>query len=166
MTNVKAPCTWAQRKDRLFVTIELKDTKNLNVTFAEDKISFSVEGVRAGAESAKYETELELFGKINPEESYYRATDQKVEIVGMKKESGPHWDKLLTQPMKLTKAWLTTNWSLYVEEEDEEEEGNKGVEGFGGYGNKSNLLTTQVDSDDEGGVDDRPGDIADIMSDN
>ena len=130
MANVKAPCTWAQRKDKLFLTVELKDTKDLNVVFEEEKIKFSVEGVRAGADSTKYEMELELFGKIKPEDSYYRATDQKIEIVGIKTESGPHWDKLLTQPTKLTKTWLTTNWSLYVEEEDEDEEGNKGIEKY------------------------------------
>eukprot|EP01064_Diplonema_japonicum_P016810 TRINITY_DN24841_c0_g1_i1.p1 TRINITY_DN24841_c0_g1~~TRINITY_DN24841_c0_g1_i1.p1 ORF type:complete len:180 (+),score=58.46 TRINITY_DN24841_c0_g1_i1:59-541(+) len=154
------PCVWAQRKDRVFITVELMGC-SCEVSFEDEKILFVGKGKKAG-EEGDYSAVFDLWGQINKEESTYRVTDRCVEIVGKKKEEGPYWDKLLKQPAKLTKHWLGTNWALYIEEEDEDDAANAKAEGFGGYGDKSHLLV--ADESDDDGVDDRTADITDITS--
>eukprot|EP01059_Diplonema_ambulator_P029053 TRINITY_DN48150_c0_g1_i1.p1 TRINITY_DN48150_c0_g1~~TRINITY_DN48150_c0_g1_i1.p1 ORF type:complete len:180 (+),score=79.93 TRINITY_DN48150_c0_g1_i1:52-540(+) len=154
------PCVWAQRKDRVFVTVELMECK-CEVGFGEQKITFSGKG-KKGGEEGEYKVEFDLLEKIVPEECAFRVTDRCVEIVGKKKEVGPYWDKLVQQPSKVTKSWLGTNWALYCEEEDEDEAANAKAEGFGGYGNKANLITEADEDSADEGVDDRPADISDI----
>eukprot|EP01063_Lacrimia_lanifica_P014319 TRINITY_DN20939_c0_g1_i1.p2 TRINITY_DN20939_c0_g1~~TRINITY_DN20939_c0_g1_i1.p2 ORF type:complete len:170 (+),score=68.28 TRINITY_DN20939_c0_g1_i1:43-552(+) len=166
MAAAKPPCSWAQRKDKVFVTVDLLDF-NGDVTFAEDKIHISGTGKKMGADVQEWELSLDLVGKLDPAECVWKQTDRCVEILGVKKEKGQeYWEKLVAQPNKLTKAWLTTNWAMYIEEEDETEEANKKLEGFGGYGDKSRLLTgANADSDDEiEGVDARPADVSDILT--
>ncbi|KAJ9437157.1 hypothetical protein DIPPA_16257 [Diplonema papillatum] len=161
MAQKPPPCMWAERKDRLFITVELIDCGDATVDFSEDKIAFKGTGKKGDSDPAEHAFTLELNGKIKPEESTFKATDRAIEILGVKKEAGAYWEKLVTQPNKVTKAWLTTNWALFCEEDDEDAAANAKVAGFGGYGDRSRIVPAE-DSDDEG-VDDRPADVTDIM---
>lgn len=51
---------WAQRSDKVYVTVELPDAKNAQVKVdPEGRFTFT-----ASSKDAKYETELELFDKV------------------------------------------------------------------------------------------------------
>lgn len=56
---------WAQREDKIFITVLLADTK-------DPKVNLEPEGVfkfsaSAGAENHSYELKLDLFDKVNVE---------------------------------------------------------------------------------------------------
>lgn len=54
---------WAQRSDKLFITVELPDAKNVKLKLEpEGKFFFSA---TAGADNVPYEVDLDLFDKIN-----------------------------------------------------------------------------------------------------
>ena len=56
---------WAQRSDKVYLTIELPDAKNPKVKIEpEGKFEFSA---TVGAENVVYEFELHLFDKVNVE---------------------------------------------------------------------------------------------------
>lgn len=54
---------WAQRSDKVFITVELPDAKNVKQKLEpEGKFSFSA---TAGADNVPYEVVLDLFDKID-----------------------------------------------------------------------------------------------------
>lgn len=56
---------WAQRSDKVFLTVELPDAKDPKVKLEpEGKLTFSA---TAGADNQKYELDLQLFDKIDVE---------------------------------------------------------------------------------------------------
>jgi cytosolic prostaglandin-E synthase len=56
---------WAQRADKVYVTIQLPDSKNAKVNLTPDGVlTFSA---TAGAEDHLYELQLPLFDKVNVE---------------------------------------------------------------------------------------------------
>lgn len=56
---------WAQRPDKVYVTVLLPDAKNAKVNLEPDGVlTFSA---RAGAEDRLYELKLDLFDKVNVE---------------------------------------------------------------------------------------------------
>ncbi|KAK1357682.1 HSP20-like chaperones superfamily protein [Heracleum sosnowskyi] len=58
---------WAQREDRIFITVLLADTKDPKVNLEpEGVLKFSA---TAGGENHSYELELDMFDKVNVEES-------------------------------------------------------------------------------------------------
>ena len=58
---------WAQRLDKVFITIQLPDAKDANVNLEPDGVlTFSA---KAGAGNSLYELNLELHDKVNIEVS-------------------------------------------------------------------------------------------------
>lgn len=58
---------WAQRNDKVFLTVQLPDSKDAKVNLQPDGIfTFTAKG---GAENHAYELKLELFDKVNVEVS-------------------------------------------------------------------------------------------------
>ena len=56
---------WAQRPDKVYITVSLPDAKNAKVNLEPDGIfTFSAS---AGAENHNYELQLNLFDKVNVE---------------------------------------------------------------------------------------------------
>lgn len=53
---------WAQRKDKLYITVDVPDVKKEKVTMEAGKVSF--EGT---SENKNYKLDLELFKEIDPE---------------------------------------------------------------------------------------------------
>lgn len=55
--------TWAQRLDKLFITIELADAKNVKLYLdAEGKLFFSA---NSGAENTPYMIDIDLYDKVD-----------------------------------------------------------------------------------------------------
>lgn len=59
---------WAQRADKLYLTVLLSDAKNAKVNLDPEGI-FTFSG-SAGAENHVYELKLELYDKVNVEVSF------------------------------------------------------------------------------------------------
>ncbi|KAK2639671.1 hypothetical protein Ddye_027466 [Dipteronia dyeriana] len=58
---------WAQRQDKVFITVLLPDAKNAEVNLEPERVfNFSAS---AGAENHEFELKLDLFNKVNVEES-------------------------------------------------------------------------------------------------
>lgn len=56
---------WAQRADKVYITVQLADSKNSKVDVTPGGV-FTFSG-SAGAEDRQYELKLELFDKVNVE---------------------------------------------------------------------------------------------------
>lgn len=89
---------WAQRSDKLFLTVCLPDAKNVHVKPEPDgKFSFSATDLHA----EPFQLELELFGKLNREE-----------------EKG-WWKRLLKSEGKPA-PYIKVDWNKWCDEDEEE----------------------------------------------
>eukprot|EP00758_Cryptobia_borreli_P006112 Tbor_TRINITY_DN5083_c0_g4::TRINITY_DN5083_c0_g4_i1::g.14240::m.14240/K15730/PTGES3; cytosolic prostaglandin-E synthase len=163
--STHAPVKWAERKDKLFITVETSNASNVNVKFTEESISVSGEGKTAKMlDGGLFNFTINLKHRIEPGKGSYKVLGQGIEICAIKAESGPYWERLTKEPSKTTKNWLSSDWNLW-KDEDEEKEGER-VD-FGGYGDVSHMVQTMqgggghldIDSDDE---DLPPADISDL----
>jgi prostaglandin-E synthase len=109
-----APVTWAQRKNMIYLTICVEDCKDAVVTIEPSKVYFKGTG---GTEHKLYENTLELFDDIDAESSRKVVRDRNIEVMLMKKESGPFWPHLLKQ--KIKQHWLKVDFSKWKDEDDD-----------------------------------------------
>lgn len=93
---------WAQQSDRLFLTIDLQDSKDPQIKLNNDSekkcgtvfFDGAAKSTATGPELHEYKLDLELFGEVDPDESKISRKDRSVVLVIAKKEQG-HWDRLL-----------------------------------------------------------------------
>jgi len=108
---------WAQRTDRIFITIQLPDAKDLNVTYDEEgHFSFSCTTPKDGK---KYEVKLNLYGPIDVEGSKHTATSRAVEVNLVRKEEGDYWPRLIKEGGK--PHYIKVDWDKWRDEDDEGE---------------------------------------------
>lgn len=70
---------WAQRVDKVFITVQLPDAKEAKVNLEPDGVfTFSAS---AGAGNNLYELKLELFDKVNVEVSGYFGKKKRGSLV-------------------------------------------------------------------------------------
>lgn len=63
---------------------------------------------------------MNLFGEINPETSKWTTGGRSTELVLMKEEKGPYWDRLLKESTKY--HWLKVDFNRWKDEDDSEDE--------------------------------------------
>ncbi|KAL6339506.1 hypothetical protein AAG906_034591 [Vitis piasezkii] len=144
---------WAQRADKVFITVLLPDAKNAKVNLEPDgDFTFSAS---AGAENHLYELKLDLFDKVNVEESKINIGVRSIFCVVEKAEKG-WWKKLLRGDEKAP-HYLKVDWDKWVDEDEDTGLGDldlggmdfskfAGMEGMGGDAMGDDL----DDTDDEG----------------
>eukprot|EP00871_Galdieria_phlegrea_P005759 jgi/Galph1/670/GphlegSOOS_G5405.1 len=112
---------WAQRKDKLFLTIDVpnvdKNTAAIQLK-GDGYLDFKARGGELH-EQADYELHLELLHPIKAEESKYHITARNVQFVIMKKETGAYWERLLKQPGK--NVHCKVDWEHWKDEDSEDE---------------------------------------------
>lgn len=148
---------WAERKDKLYITIELNDVKDPVIELTEDnRLKFT--GVSGGK---TYSFDYELYADVNKEESKWTLDARNIFLNIKKKEKGPYWNYLTKDKKKNNKIHL--DWNFYVEEDEEDENMNMGggfpgmmggndfmnMGGLGGMGGMG-----MPDMGDMGGMDD------------
>ncbi|KFM61744.1 Protein wos2, partial [Stegodyphus mimosarum] len=144
------PVLWAQRKNLLYVKVQLEDCRNPTIKVEKDRIYFKGKG---GTDKKEHEVTLEFFKEIKPEESKYSVRDRATEFVLIKAEEG-FWKRLLKEDKKF--HWLKVDFNKWKDEDDSEDE----VEGtdfeemmrkMGGMNESSDLNYDDAvgDSDDE-----------------
>ena len=128
---------WAQRKDRLYLTIMVVHTKKPTIDIIDGKtLKYS------GTDGQKnYAFEIELFDEVLKEESKYNLEGRNVFLNIKKKKEGPYWERLTKDSVK--RHWIETDWVYYTEEDEEEEAKQPDFAGqdFGDMG--------EMDEDDE-----------------
>lgn len=143
---------WAQRKDSVYLTVDVKDATDVQVRLEEGSLSFNARGGDAG--SIAYSFDLEFFKPIQREKSKW-STKRCPEFCLRKQEEGG-WDKL-QKAGKL--PWVKVDWGRWA---DSDEEDNKGafdtdqMEGMDFSG---------VSLEDAEGSDDRDSILADLDED-
>ncbi|CAH3127127.1 unnamed protein product, partial [Pocillopora meandrina] len=108
---------WAQRKDKIFLTIELADCQNPDIVLKSDTLHFSSKG---GKDQKTYTLNLEFYGEVDPGKSKQNITARELSFSIAKKEEGPYWPKLLKDAKK--PSFLHTDFNKWRDEDDSEEE--------------------------------------------
>ncbi|XP_070028296.1 co-chaperone protein p23-1 isoform X1 [Nicotiana tabacum] len=107
---------WAQRSDKLFITVELPDAKNVKLKLEpEGKFFFSA---TAGADNVPYEVDLDLFDKINVDESKTSTTSRSI-VYLVKKAEDKWWSRLIKQE-GVRPVFLKVDWDKWVDEDEED----------------------------------------------
>ncbi|XP_026661318.2 uncharacterized protein OsI_027940-like [Phoenix dactylifera] len=106
---------WAQRVDKVYITVQLPDAKDVKVNLEPDGIfTFSA---TAGAENNLYELKMDLYDKVNVEGSRINTGVRSIFCVVEKVEKG-WWKKLLRGDAK-TPHYLKVDWDMWVDEDDD-----------------------------------------------
>jgi hypothetical protein len=110
---VAPPIRWAQRKDKVLVTIGVIDSRDPVLKIEGNKLTFSGQ---AGATS--YGLSLELFNDIDTAASKYVVRPRGIEISLAKKDAAVWWPRLIKATTKL--HYVTVDWSRWVDSSDDE----------------------------------------------
>ncbi|XP_020101111.1 uncharacterized protein OsI_027940-like isoform X2 [Ananas comosus] len=106
---------WAQRSDKLYLTIDLPDAKDVKLNLEpEGKFTFS-----ATKDGAPYELNIELFDKVDTKESKSNIGVRNIVCVAKKAEK-KWWSRLLKQEGKPL-AFVKVDWDKWIDEDEEDE---------------------------------------------
>ena len=111
---------WAQRKDKLFITICVVHSKKPIVDLTDGK-KIKYQGTDG---TTNYAFEIELYDEIVKEESKYTLDSRNIFLNLKKKTSGPYWPRLIKEEKKY--HWIEVDW-MYFSEEDEEDEATQPI---------------------------------------
>jgi hypothetical protein len=116
---------WAQRSDKVFITVSLPDAKNAQVKLEPDgRFTFSA---TEGSVNQQYSADLELFGKLNVEASKI-ATSLRHTVCELEKAEKGWWKRLLKAEGKAP-PYVKADWDKWIDE-DEEEEASRPMSSF------------------------------------
>ncbi|KAI8002456.1 Co-chaperone protein p23-1 [Camellia lanceoleosa] len=154
---------WAQSSDKLFITIELPDAKDVKLKLEpEGKFFFSA---KSGADNLLYEIDMDLFDKVDVNESKANVGLRNICYL-IKKAESKWWNRLLKQEGK-PPVFLKVDWDKWVDE-DEEQDGKPGADMDFGDFDFSNLNMGGSGGDFDGDVADNyeESDDSDAEDDN
>ncbi|RZB57550.1 Co-chaperone protein p23-2 [Glycine soja] len=106
---------WAQRSDKVYLTVALPDAKNVSVKCEPQGLfTFSASGVQEEA----YSFSLELYGCIEPEGCKTKSGLRNILCSIQKGEKG--WWKRLLKSEEKPAPYLKVDWNRWCDEDDEE----------------------------------------------
>jgi len=152
MTKTIAPLVlWAQRADRILVSIQLEEVTDENISVNAGKLTFS--GKSRGND---YEVDLVFNDGIIPEESKQRKGGREYYFDLKKRDPGPYWPRLLKDTVK--RQNIKIDFSRWKDEDDTEDEDGGSP---GGYddANLEDMMQQMGTGGGAGGFD--PGDAPD-----
>ena len=128
---------WAQRKDKLFITINVVHSKKPVVEIEGKKMKY--QGTDG---NINYAFDIELYDEIDKENSKYTLDARNIFLKLKKKKEGPYWPRLTSDKVKY--HWIEVDWAYFVDEDEEEEGKEPNFEGqdFGDMGG-------EMDEDDK-----------------
>jgi prostaglandin-E synthase len=110
---MQAPIIWAQRKDKVLVTINVLDITGEVLKIEDGKFVFSG---KSGDKS--YTAEVELFGEVIQAESHFVVRHRGVEIALAKKDKALWWPRLAKTTSRL--HYITVDWNRWVDSSEDE----------------------------------------------
>lgn len=156
-----APVKWAQRKEALYVTVDLPDVKDEKVTLSSKNLTFkyvqdlaiqnaqfpsisvtkynkklAIIFCRGTSNGQLYEVTLDLFKEVDVEakESIWAKTDRNLHFHIVKKNQDEEfWPRLLADK-NLEKTNVKVDWSKFVDEDEEEEQSGFDMSALNGGG--------------------------------
>ncbi|XP_017634176.1 uncharacterized protein OsI_027940 isoform X1 [Gossypium arboreum] len=163
---------WAQRTDKVFITVLLPDSKNAKVNLEPEGVfNFSA---TAGTDNNTYELKLDLFDKVNVEESKINVGVRSIFCI-LEKAEKVWWKKLLRGDGKAP-HYVKVDWDKWVDEDEDKvglgdlDLGGMDFSNFGGMGGMGDMMGGMgdmmggmdefEDSDDEGQEVTKPDDKA------
>ena len=115
---------WAQRKDKVYLEVQLRDIKGEKIDLSEQGLTFEGE-----SDKDKYAFSLDLFAVVDKEDSKWSKTGYHLLFVLEKKDKdAAFWPRLTKEKVK--NQYIQIDWSKWVDEDEEEEEPDKGLGGF------------------------------------
>lgn len=145
---------WAQRSDKIYITIELPDAENVKLKLDPDgKFFFSA---TSGADRIPYEIEFNLFDQVDVNESKVHVGSRNI-LYLVKKAESKWWSRLLKQEGK-SPIFLKVDWDKWVDEDEEEDKSDAGFDDFdfskmnmgGGGADFDTDAADEIGEDDEG----------------
>jgi prostaglandin-E synthase len=116
-TNAMIPnIKWAQRKDKLFITIDATEVKDPKIDILDGRI-LKFEGSNS---EHVYSLEIELYDEVVKEESKNILESRNIFLNIKKKTKGPYWPRLIKDNHKYN--WIRVDWRYFLEEDEEEED--------------------------------------------
>ncbi|KAL9649679.1 hypothetical protein ABK040_003356 [Willaertia magna] len=109
---------WAQRTDRVYLSVEIPDATEVKVGIEEDghiKVN-----ARSGKEGQLYEFDTQLYDEISKEKSKWKTTGRLIELNIEKKKPGEFWPRLLKTEVK--QRYISVDWDKWVDEDEEDED--------------------------------------------
>ena len=114
-TNQFPTLKWAQRKDKLYLTINVIHSKKPTIEIKGKKMKYE------GTDGTKnYSFDIELYDEIDTENSKYTLDTRNIFLNLKKKKEGAYWPRLTSEKVKY--HWIEIDWNYFVDDEDEEEE--------------------------------------------
>jgi hypothetical protein len=104
---------WAQRSDKVYLTVALPDAKDISVK-CEPQGLFSFSAL--GAQGERFEFSLELYGKIMTE--YRKNVGLRNIIFSIQKEERSWWTRLLKSEEKPA-PYIKVDWNKWCDEDEE-----------------------------------------------
>jgi prostaglandin-E synthase len=111
---MQAPIIWAQRKDKVLVTINVLDITDQVLKIEDGKFVFSG---KSGDKS--YTADLELFGEIIQADSHFVVRHRGLEIALAKKDKAVWWPRLAKTTSKL--HYVSVDWNRWVDSSEDED---------------------------------------------
>ncbi|KAL5779005.1 hypothetical protein ACOSQ2_009742 [Xanthoceras sorbifolium] len=109
---------WAQRSDKVYITIDLPDAQDVKLKLEpEGKFLFSA---TSGADKIPYEVDIDLFDKVDVNESKASAGLRNICYL-VKKAENKWWSRLVKQEGK-PPVFLKVDWDKWVDEDEETED--------------------------------------------
>ncbi|PSS01676.1 HSP20-like chaperone protein [Actinidia chinensis var. chinensis] len=106
---------WAQRSDKVYLTIALPDAKDISVKCEPQGLfSFSARGVQGES----FDFTMELYGKIVPEGCKSNVGLRNI-ICSIQKEEKGWWKRILKSEEKPA-PYIKVDWNKWCDEDDEE----------------------------------------------
>ncbi|VDI03200.1 cytosolic prostaglandin-E synthase [Mytilus galloprovincialis] len=144
------PMEWAQRKDRVLLTIVLEDCKEPNIEITDTGLHFKGKG---GTENKLHEAKIEFFKEIDSKESKYAVLPRHISLILKKKDATEEhfWPRLLKEKTKV--HWLKTDFNKWKDEDDSDYEGAGGGEGGAGDMDLESMMQNMGGMGGMGGMD-------------
>ncbi|XP_028063494.1 co-chaperone protein p23-2 [Camellia sinensis] len=106
---------WAQRSDKVYLTIALPDAKNVSLKCEPQGLfSFSAKGVQGES----FDFSLELYGKIVPQSCKSNVGLRNI-LCSIQKDQKGWWKRLLKSEEKPA-PYIKVDWNKWCDEDDEE----------------------------------------------
>ncbi|XP_040962777.1 uncharacterized protein OsI_027940 isoform X1 [Gossypium hirsutum] len=133
---------WAQRTDKVFITVLLPDSKNAKVNLEPEGVfNFSA---TAGTDNNTYELKFDLFDKVNVEESKINIGVRSIFCI-LEKAEKVWWKKLLRGDGKAP-HYVKVDWDKWVDEDEDKvglgdlDLGGMDFSNFGGMGGMGDMM--------------------------
>ncbi|MFS7953014.1 putative CS domain, HSP20-like chaperone [Helianthus anomalus] len=145
---------WAQRDDLVYITIDLPDAKDVKLKLEpEGKFHFSA---TSGADNIPYEIDINLYDKVDVNESKASVGSRNILYLVKKKES-KWWNRLVKEEGR-TPVFIKVDWNKWVDEDEQDEKAGPDMEyddvnfsslNIGGGGEEDYEDDDESDSEDE-----------------